>query len=108
MSATCAAEGCSNQVVRHPGQVGRPPIYCSPRCRPSARHQRAGLVVELAHHEVDDDISPTTIGWKVTLRRGRHWAVLATSLGRFSAELMAREICDVVGTGCEMKEAPIE
>ena len=108
MSATCAAKDCSNQVVRRPGQVGRPPIYCSERCRPSARGLRAGLVVELAHHEVDDDVSPTTIGWQVTLRRGRRWAVIATCLGRFSAQLMAREICDVVGAGCETREAPIE
>lgn len=107
MSATCAAEGCSNQVVRRQGQVGRPPIYCSPRCRPSGG-QRQGLVVELAHHEVDDDVSPVTIGWMVSLRRGTRHAVLASCLGRFSAELLVREICDVIGTQCTTREAPIE
>ena len=32
---TCASAGCDNAVIRRPGRRGRPPIYCSPACRPS-------------------------------------------------------------------------
>jgi hypothetical protein len=86
----CAAPGCEHPVARRPGQVGRPPIYCSPACRPGAGRVR--ITVEVERHEVDDDVSPARHAWTVRLRRGKRIVVLDSHLGRFSADALAREL----------------
>jgi hypothetical protein len=84
----CAAPGCENPVERHPGRVGRPPIYCSPACRPTLAKEV--LVVEV----VQDDVEDREFGreWIVRLRRGMHTVSVRRELGRFSAEAFAREL----------------
>ena len=92
---TCAAPGCENPVERHPGRVGRPPIYCSPACRPGAGRDR--VTVEVDRHEVDDDVSPARHAWTVRLRRGKRIVVIDSQLGRFSADALARELRHLFG-----------
>jgi len=87
---TCASPGCDNTVARRPGQRGRPPIYCSPSCRPSRRAAGTQVLVEVDHHEEDDDGAGRL--WTVTLRRGARRVVVGRDLGRFSATLLAGEL----------------
>jgi hypothetical protein len=90
---TCAAEGCDNPVPRRPGQVGRPPIYCSPACRPS--FIRPVLAVEI-DQPGDEDDEPGR-DWEVRLRRGNQVVVVQRGLGRFSAIALAAELRMIVG-----------
>ena len=88
----CAAAGCHNAVDRHPGRVGRPPIYCSPACRPS-RTGCAGrnqISVDVDQQENDGDGSGRC--WVVTLRRGTDSVVVGRDLGRFSATVLSGEL----------------
>ena len=86
-AALCAAPGCDNPVARRPGQVGRPPIYCSPGCRPSRR--RSVLGVEAEPSETGDVPGRD---WEVRLRRGPRAVVVGRGLGRFSATALAADI----------------
>ena len=88
----CAAAGCDNAVERHPGRVGRPPIYCSPACRPSrtACAGRNQVSVEVDQQEDDGDGSGRC--WVVTLRRGTNAVVVGRDLGRFSATVLSGEL----------------
>ena len=95
MSA-CAAAGCDNVVIRRPGRTGRPPIYCSPSCRPS--RSRPAVVVEVDHAEDECDAAGGR-DWVVRLRRGRHAVVVQRGLGRFSATVLAAELRQVLGGG---------
>lgn len=95
MSA-CAAAGCDNVVSRRPGRAGRPPIYCSPACRPS--RSRPAVVVEVDHAE-DDAAAAAGRDWVVRLRRGGHAVVVQRGLGRFSATVLAAELRQVLGAG---------
>jgi hypothetical protein len=99
----CAAPGCANPVPPRVGRVGRPPIYCSPECRPSGR-RRPGLVVELDH---DDDLD-TTRDWVVRLRRGPESVVVGRGLGALSARAFATELCSFLGVVAEQKGGAIE
>ena len=87
MTRTCAADGCDNPVPRRPGKIGRPPIYCSPACRPS----RARPAVYVEAERADDSDDPSR-GWEVRLRRGEHVVVLQRQLGRFSATALAADV----------------
>ena len=88
----CAAEGCTNMVPERIGR-GRPFIYCAPACRPTAaKHQRAALEVEIDHEPTVADERPTGRVWSVQLRRGTRTVVVATELGRPSAENLASQI----------------
>jgi hypothetical protein len=84
----CAAPDCHNPVVRRPGRVGRPPVYCSPACRPTLARQ--ALVVEL----VQDDSEDREPGrdWIVRLRRGAHTVPVRRELGHFTADAVATEL----------------
>ncbi len=96
MSAVrCAAPGCDNPVAPRTGRVGRPPIYCSPACRPGS--DRTAITVDVTQREVDDDVSPVWHAWTVSLRRGRRQVVIATAMGRFSADALANELRDLIG-----------
>lgn len=83
----CAAPDCDNPVVRRPDNIGRPPIYCSPACRPS--HTRPAITVEIAHDDAEEQPGRD---WVVRLRRGPRVIVLRQGLGRFSATAFAAEL----------------
>ncbi len=87
---TCASPGCDNPVARRPGQRGRPPIYCSPACRPSRQTTGTQIRVELDHD--DDDADGAGRFWTVTLHRGARCVVVGRDLGRFSATVLAGEL----------------
>lgn len=88
---TCAASGCDQPVTR--GGRGRPRIYCSPACRPGQPRPGAGpLVVEVDHEPTPDHTRPTGRIWLVRLRRSGHTVVIATELGRPSADHLANQI----------------
>jgi len=89
----CAAPGCANPVPPRVGRVGRPPIYCSPDCRPSGR-RRPGLEVEVDHDENDVDNSRD---WVVRLRRGEQCVVVGRALGALSARAFAIELRSFLG-----------
>jgi hypothetical protein len=88
----CAAAGCDNTVDRRPGRVGRPPIYCSPACRPSrigcAGRNQISVEVDQEDH---DDGRPGRC-WVVVLRRGTNSVVVGRDLGRFSATVLSGEL----------------
>jgi len=88
----CAAAGCDNAVERHPGRVGRPPIYCSPACRPSRNGCASSnrISVEVDQEENDGDGSGRC--WVVTLRRGTKAVIVGRDLGRFSATALSAEL----------------
>lgn len=90
----CAARDCDNEVVRRPGQVGRPPIYCSPECRPS--RTRSALCVELDQDQDDGEPVPGR-DWVVRLRRADQVVVVGRGLGRFSATALATELRCLLG-----------
>ncbi len=88
---TCASAGCDNPVLRRPGQRGRPPIYCSPACRPSRTGGPGGPIsVEVDHDDGDGDSSGRC--WVVRLRRGARSVVVGRDLGRFGASLLSGEL----------------
>jgi hypothetical protein len=98
----CAAPGCENPVLRRPGQSGRPPIYCSPTCRPS--YTRPTVTVEVEQADGDDQPGRD---WVVRLRRGRRVVVLGHGLGRFSATAFASELrCFLEGPSHRAGDAP--
>lgn len=88
MNLPCAAPGCDNPVVRQPGRTGRPPIYCSPACRPS--RTRPTLTIEIG----PDDRPGRQ--WTLRLRRGQHNVVLRQDLGRLSATALATELATLL------------
>ncbi len=98
---TCAAAGCDNPVARKPGRRGRPPIYCSPSCRPS----RNGNQVRV---DVDHDDGAAGRFWTVTLRRGGRRVVVGQDLGRISATMLARELRALLHPGMRQEGDAIE
>ena len=98
---TCAAPGCDRPVTR--GGPGRPRIYCTPACRPTATRPTAttsptpnGLTVQIDHEPVPDDTRPTGRIWSVQLQRAGQVVVIATGLGRPSADHLASQISDLL------------
>ena len=104
----CAAAGCDNAVERHPGRVGRPPIYCSPACRPSrtACAGRNQIGVEVDQQEDDGDGSGRC--WVVTLRRGTNTVVVGRDLGRFSATVLSGELRNLLHPRARQEGGTIE
>jgi len=84
----CAAEGCDNTVARRNGP-GRPPIYCSPECRPSGR---PSTPISVEVDQLDDDERLGGRSWVVRLSRGERSVELGQGLGRFSAVVLATEL----------------
>jgi hypothetical protein len=100
----CAAEGCTNAVPERIGR-GRPFIYCAPACRPTAtKHHRASLEVEVDHEPTPTDERPAGRVWSVQLRRGTRTVVIATELGRPSAENLAAQISVLLEDRPQAKE----
>lgn len=88
----CARDGCDNEVLRRPGQRGRPQVYCSPACRPS--YSRSLLTVEVEREESDD--AEHGRDWSVRLRRGERVLVVRDGIGRFSATAFAAELSEIL------------
>ncbi len=86
----CRAQGCQEPLRR--GGRGRPPLYCSPECRRAALGARARLTVEVDHDPIADDTRPAGRVWLVRMRRGPRAIVVASGLGRPSADHLARAI----------------
>ena len=91
---TCAAAGCDNPVPHTSRR--RPPIYCSPACRPSRRSQPSSLYVEVDHPHTSVDGRPVERLWTVRLRRGTRAVVIADNLGWPSANALAHELFDLL------------
>jgi hypothetical protein len=87
----CAAPGCERPVPAQSGR-GRRAIYCSPPCRPTAQQYRHRLQVEIDHEVTEAGERPTGRVWSVKLCRGIRNVVVATELGRPSAEHLAAQI----------------
>ncbi|MGH9223053.1 MAG: hypothetical protein ACRD2W_04555 [Acidimicrobiales bacterium] len=89
---TCASPDCDNRVERRPGALGRPPIYCSPTCRPSRQGACADRRIVVEVEQEDDDHDGAGRSWVVRIRRGRHSVVVGRDLGRFSATVFCAEL----------------
>ncbi len=87
----CASPGCGAELPPPAGR-GRPRLYCSSTCRQRAISRAAGpLVVEIDHDPVEG-ARPSGRVWFVRLRRGARQVVIASELGRPSAEHLARQL----------------
>jgi hypothetical protein len=104
----CARPGCANPVTRRPGQAGRPPIYCSPACRPSRRHARDQISVEVDQDDGTSDGPHTGRAWTVTLRRGHRTVTVGRDLGRFAATALAGELDQLLHARTRHEGGPID
>ncbi len=106
----CAAPGCTNIVVR--GARGRPPVYCSPGCRAAAHRKRGGsaepLTVEVDHGSTSAKQRPAGRVWLVRLRRGDRAVIIATGLGRPSADHLAYQITQLLHPAALVKGGQME
>ncbi len=66
------------------------------------------LVVEVDHEPVDDGARPAGRIWVVRLRRGPRQVVVASELGRPSADHLAHQIGDVISPRRRAKGAAME
>lgn len=106
----CAAPGCTT-ILTH-GPRGRPPIYCSPRCRAAAYRNRSAttepLTVEIDHGSTSAKGRPAGRIWLVRLRRGNRAVIIASGLGRPSADHLAHQITQLLHPKPLAKKGPIE
>jgi hypothetical protein len=91
----CAAADCDNPVPPQSGR-GRRAIYCRPACRPTVQQHSHRLGVHIDHEITESGERPSGRVWSVTLRRGTKSVVVATQLGRPSAEHLAAQISDLL------------
>jgi hypothetical protein len=91
----CAAADCDNPMPPQSGR-GRRAIYCSPACRPTAQQHSHRLGVQIDHETTESGERPSGRVWSVALRRGTKSVVVATQLGRPSAEHLAAQISDLL------------
>ena len=104
----CAAAGCDNLVERHPGRVGRPPIYCSPTCRPSRTGGVGRNQISVEVDQADHDGGRPGRCWIVTLRCGTNSVVVGRDLGRFSATILSGELRAMLQPGARREGDAIE
>ena len=104
---TCAAPHCDAPLPPQTGR-GRRRIYCSPACRVRSVNEGGRLVVEVDHELVEEGARPAGRIWIVRLRRGRRQVVVASELGRPSADHLASQIGDVISPRPRAKGAAIE
>ena len=107
----CAAPGCDQPVPRNPR--GRPALYHSPACRAAAyRHTHhdlhAPLTVEIDHGSTSAKQRPAGRVWLVRLRRGNRSVIIASGLGRPSADHLAHQINQLLHPTPLAKPAPTE
>jgi len=106
-AVTCARANCNNPVIRRPRQNGRPPIYCSPACRPSHQNHpnRSQISVEVNQHDNDDN---TSRSWTVVLHRGARSVTIAHDLGRFAATALAGDLQQLIHPQTQHQGGPID
>jgi len=93
-ATVCTAPGCTEPLPPPAGR-GRPRLYCSPHCRAVSR---AGTLSVEVDHDLDEDGGrPAGRVWLVRMRRGRREVVIASELGRPSADHLAGQIADLIG-----------
>lgn len=94
----CAAPDCTQVLTRPPH--GRPPVYCSPACRAAAYRKRGRasepLTVEVDHGSTSAKQRPAGQVWLVRLRHGNRTVIIATGLGRLSADHLAHQITQLL------------
>ena len=108
IGAACAAAGCDNRVERHPGRVGRPPIYCSPACRPSRTGCAHRNLISVEVDQEDHDGEGSGRSWVVKIRRGTNSVVVGRDLGRFSATVLSAELRALLQPGGRRAGGAIE
>jgi hypothetical protein len=92
----CAARGCRELLPAQSGR-GRRRIYCSPRCRRISVAQSGALRVEVDHDSDAEGARPTGRVWFVRMRRGNAEVIVASELGRPSADHLAGQIAQLLG-----------
>ena len=105
----CMAPGCENAVTPTRGQ-GRPTRYCSPACRPSFHKKGATrrLTVGIDHEPTENGARPAGRIWFVQLSAGSKHVIVATGLGRPSADHLAGQLNALLGRGERAKKGDIE
>jgi hypothetical protein len=101
---SCARPGCLNTIS--PAATGRPRIFCSTKCKAAVHSGR--LSVEVDHEPVPDGERPTGRVFLVRLCRGNRSVIIATELGRPSADHLARQIDDLIGSRRRAKGGAVE
>ena len=94
----CATRGCRELLPARSGR-GRPRLYCSPRCRSISVARSGALRVEVDHDSDEGNGRPTGRVWLVRMCRGSDQVVIATELGRPSADHLAGQIAQLIGRG---------
>ncbi|MHB1711465.1 MAG: hypothetical protein ACYCV7_08690 [Acidimicrobiales bacterium] len=90
----CTTPGCEEEL-HPPSDRGRPRLYCSTKCRNT--NTRSGVLsVEVDYAGDDGGGRPTGRVWLVKIRRGRDEVVVATELGRPSADHLAGQISQLI------------
>ena len=103
----CAAADCENPVPPQSGR-GRRAIYCSPPCRPTAQQPSHRLHAEINHEATESGERPSGRVWSVQLHRGNRNVVVATELGRPSAEHLVAQINDLLTLHPSTEEVAID
>ncbi len=97
MNGICATPGCGALLPPQAGR-GRRRIFCSPACRARGQSTGGRLVVEIDHEPVDNGVRPAGRIWLVRLRRGPRHVVIASGLGRPSADHLAGQLTELMGS----------
>jgi hypothetical protein len=100
----CARPGCTKTFSRT--GKGRPRIFCSPECYDAVH--KARLRVEVGYEQVPEAERPTGRIFLVRLCRGNRSVVVATELGRPSADHLARQIEDLIRSRRRAKGGAVE
>lgn len=102
ITSTCQAPGCANPVAQT-SRRGRPTAYCSPACRPSSHKARPPrrITVEIDHEPTKTGSRPAGRVWSVQLSRGTKSVVVASGLGRPSADHLAGQLRELLGLSAE-------
>ena len=103
----CAAPGCEEPLPEPAGR-GRPRLFCSPKCRAAGSPRAGPLTVEVDHELDEDGGRPAGRVWLVKMRRGRREVVVASELGRPSADHLAGQIAALIGPRRQAEGGAIE
>jgi len=103
----CQAPGCGIPLPP-PAPRGRPRLYCSPACRQRTAPAAEVVTVEVDHEETEDGGRPLGRIWLVRLRRGQRELVIASELGRPSADHLAVELVSMISARPWAKGAAME
>lgn len=105
---TCARPDCTNPVIR-PRHRGRPPIYCSPECRTRTQRRPPNppILIEVDHGSLTAQGRPAGRVWLVRISHGQQTVIVATGLGRTTADNLAAQITAVLRPRSTTKGAAI-